>query len=117
MCIQNAKRRARKAGAGGGGITTARWKELVVQAGGVCAYCLVSDAKSADHFIPLSAGGIDAPENILPCCISCNSRKGTFQPDVWVIKTFGQARLKEIREKWRHLAAPVIQETNGACRP
>lgn len=103
MCIQNARRRARKAGVGGGGITSAQWKELVRLANGVCAYCLLSEARSADHFVPLSAGGLDAVTNILPACISCNSRKGAKRPDVWIAKTFGSERLAAVLEKWSHL--------------
>lgn len=43
---------------------------------GRCSYCLryTSDL-TADHIVPFSKGGSDAPDNLVPACQSCNSRK------------------------------------------
>lgn len=41
----------------------------------LCAYCVNSKATSIDHVIPLSKGGTNFVENLLPACIPCNSRK------------------------------------------
>lgn len=53
-----------------------------------CAYCgkalnmqIEPDSFSCDyaidHVVPKSKGGTNALENLLPCCKSCNSSKGT----------------------------------------
>lgn len=42
--------------------------------GGLCAYCPAS-ATTWDHLVPVSAGGRTIPGNIVPACVSCNSRK------------------------------------------
>ena len=43
--------------------------------GGLCAYCPLP-AATWDHLVPVSAGGRTVPGNIVPACVSCNSRKG-----------------------------------------
>lgn len=42
---------------------------------GRCAYC-PEPATTWDHVLPVSAGGRTVPGNIVPACVSCNSRKG-----------------------------------------
>lgn len=39
-----------------------------------CAYC-GQPADTIDHVIPVSAGGTNHRENLVPCCRSCNQRK------------------------------------------
>ena len=52
----------------------AKRKESLVGAGNRCAYCGgVGD--TIDHVIPRSRGGLDIPENAVPCCQACNSAK------------------------------------------
>jgi 5-methylcytosine-specific restriction endonuclease McrA len=48
-----------------------------VRAIGVCAYCLAECRPTVDHVVPLLRGGVHAPENLVPACKGCNSRKGT----------------------------------------
>ncbi len=57
--------------------TEQEWLDLVACYDGLCGYCRSSEALSRDHKTPLSRGGSDYIENILPACQSCNSRKGT----------------------------------------
>lgn len=45
-----------------------------------CAYCLTARATETDHVVPLSKGGEDVVGNRVPCCSTCNQRKGT---SVW----------------------------------
>lgn len=55
-------------------------KEVWGKTGGRCAYCgkeLNPFIFSVDHLIPLSKGGPDETENMMPACKSCNSSKGT----------------------------------------
>jgi 5-methylcytosine-specific restriction endonuclease McrA len=49
---------------------------------GVCSYC-GAPATTHDHVIPKSRGGSDEPENIVPCCRFCNSRKGRRTVEEW----------------------------------
>jgi len=69
--------RARKAAAVGS-FTGAEWRALVERYGNVCAYDGARGPLEADHRIPLSRGGTNYIENILPACRSCNSRKHTL---------------------------------------
>ena len=46
-------------------------------AGYVCYYC-GQDATTADHVIPIAAGGDPiSQENLVASCVSCNSKKGS----------------------------------------
>lgn len=50
---------------------------MLLDHGAVCVYC--GDARNKvtqDHAQPVSRGGRDLPENILPACQRCNQRKG-----------------------------------------
>ena len=68
--------RARKAAALGS-FTSAEWLALVEQYGGRCGYCGEKPSRlHADHRIPLSRGGSNTIENIVPACGRCNGRKG-----------------------------------------
>ena len=81
--ISEAKRRARKKGLGHHPYTpsdldaTARifsWK---------CAYCDSAEIEHWDHFIPLSKGGPDSIDNLIPACQSCNVSKHAQDPCEW----------------------------------
>jgi 5-methylcytosine-specific restriction endonuclease McrA len=58
-----------------GAFTAQEWLALVAMYGGRCAYCGIEGPLEADHRIPLSRGGTNRIENILPACRSCNGRK------------------------------------------
>lgn len=47
---------------------------LTVDFGGLCAYC-PAPSTTWDHLVPVSKGGRTVPGNIVPACLSCNSRK------------------------------------------
>ncbi len=68
------RRRARRAG-NGGSHTVAEWREKVAEFGSRCAYCREEKPLTRDHVVPISRGGTDDIENIVPACRSCNSRK------------------------------------------
>lgn len=67
------KRRARVAGALGDGATLS---ELIAIHGSRCYLCQSSPATEVEHMTPLVRGGSNRPENLRPCCRSCNSSKG-----------------------------------------
>lgn len=51
-------------------------------AGQMCVYCF-APAEHADHYIPLSRGGLHCRENIVPACDHCNKSKNNLMPDEW----------------------------------
>lgn len=75
---QRRRRVARLAGAPGS-FTAEEFRALVEAHGGRCAYCGKRTDLTADHRIPLcrtERSPTNWIENILPACLSCNSRKG-----------------------------------------
>ena len=48
---------------------------------GICWYCGEKTNPwlnfCIDHIIPVSMGGMDNLKNLVPCCRSCNAKKGT----------------------------------------
>ena len=76
------RRRARLAGSNSPGVTREEWAETVEAFGGQCAYC-PRPATTIDHIEPIARGGLDAPENVVPACRSCNSSKGAKPLLIW----------------------------------
>lgn len=75
---RDARRRARKAAAPINNFTAKQWRALCKAAGYRCAYChkkFPFKQLTQDHIIPLSKGGSHTLANIVPACLSCNSRK------------------------------------------
>lgn len=58
-----------------------------------CWYCGATENLSLDHMTPQSRGGTDCIENLLTCCHSCNSAKGskTFAEYIAFLKDTGEA--------------------------
>lgn len=50
---------------------------------GRCSYCGSEEHPSLDHLFPKFVGGVDAPENLVFCCRSCNSSKGKRDALEW----------------------------------
>lgn len=72
----DARYRANKNNCAVNDFTAAQWRRLKEMYGGRCAYCTRSSARlEQDHVIPLSRGGNNTMNNMLPACKSCNSRK------------------------------------------
>jgi len=51
-----------------------------------CCYCGSKASLSVDHLLPRARGGIDAGENMVWSCKSCNSSKGKRDVLVWLNK-------------------------------
>lgn len=76
MVFVNAVRRGRKK-ANGGVFTKKEWLLLLDKYDYRCYYCKQKFEKlSVDHYIPLSKGGKNSIDNIVPACLSCNCKKG-----------------------------------------
>jgi len=70
------KRRALKIGATVGVFTDKDVADKFAEWGNCCIYCGVSNgAMTADHLVPLSRGGEHMLGNLVPACLSCNSKK------------------------------------------
>lgn len=64
-------------------LTPAQIEETLEYFGYRCGYCLVDlrtlseSQRTLDHITPIVKGGSNTQANIIPCCKSCNSRKGS----------------------------------------
>jgi len=64
-----------RARAAEGQFTSAEWRALVQRYEGKCAYRGEVGPLQVDHRVPLSRGGTNSIDNILPACRSCNGHK------------------------------------------
>lgn len=71
----------RRRAAGGQSFAAAEWLALLAWHNGSCAYCGSKVLVEIDHRIPLTRGGSNLIDNILPACRRCNRRKGTMTED------------------------------------
>ena len=68
-------RRARSRGAAGS-FTTQEWDNLIKTFNYSCAYCKKKTKHlTVDHILPLSKGGSNYIDNIVPSCLKCNCSK------------------------------------------
>ncbi len=66
-----------------GFFTATEWQKIVARQKGRCANCGCKNPLTADHIVPLSAGGCSYIWNIQGLCPQCNSRKqAKLTPDV-----------------------------------
>lgn len=72
-------------------VTLRDWIALRDAFGSRCAYCgeRVFTRLAMEHVAPLSRGGEDHADNILPSCPACNSSKGDLHPLEWVFYVHG----------------------------
>lgn len=72
----NAKRRALQRNAPVNDLTAQQWAEIRAAYRHRCVYCHCKPKRlTMDHVIPLSGGGPHTASNVVPACVSCNSRK------------------------------------------
>jgi 5-methylcytosine-specific restriction endonuclease McrA len=58
--------------------------DVLSRDGFVCHYC-GQDATTADHVIPIKAGGDPISlDNMVACCVMCNSKKGSRSEGVFL---------------------------------
>lgn len=60
-------------------LTAEEWIEILKEYKFKCAYCgcefTLFNRETRDHVIPISKGGDNIKENVIPACRSCNSKK------------------------------------------
>jgi 5-methylcytosine-specific restriction endonuclease McrA len=60
-------------------LTSDEWLNILKEYNYKCAYCGCefneNNMPTREHIIPVSKGGQNVKENIIPACISCNSKK------------------------------------------
>lgn len=78
--VKRAKEQAYRARrtAAPGSFTGAEWLALVTRWGNVCAYRGEPGPLEPDHRVPLTRGGTNYIDNILPACRNCNAQKHTM---------------------------------------
>lgn len=72
------RRRARLLNGNSSGVSPSEWAAILEQFGNLCAYCRKPNGTKKlerDHVIPVSKGGLDEPDNVVPACRGCNGRK------------------------------------------
>lgn len=89
------RRKARKKGALGS-YTVAEWRALLASVEGRCVYC-DAEATTADHVVPLSRGGTDYIDNIVPACAPCNISKGAKLLEEWLLPALALSVLADDR--------------------
>ena len=86
---------------GGRITTTAWWKAYLALAGGRCAYCHASEETlTVEHIEPLSRGGTNTADNLLPVCADCNQAKADLT-------------LAEFVDEWAFAAADGVAHPLG----
>lgn len=69
------------------------WQDKLAAHGYACTYCGRTDVQlSKDHVVPVSTGGSDHIDNIVPACRSCNSSKHARDVAVWLSNRASQTR-------------------------
>ena len=102
------RRRARLADAAGS-FTYAEWLALTLSYRERCAYCGGGGPPQVEHRVPLSLGGTNSIDNILPACRRCNARKHTLTDEEFRARLAAEARgerwLREAPLEWSYDAA------------
>jgi 5-methylcytosine-specific restriction endonuclease McrA len=70
--------------ANGGKFTARQWQLLLKLYDHKCAYCGKPGKLTIDHIIPISRGGLNVIENIVPACQTCNFSKSASELRTWI---------------------------------
>lgn len=67
--------------------TAQEWRTKVRSYAGMCHYCGRPWGASLhkDHLVPVSRGGSDGIDNVVPSCADCNLSKGTVPADHFIV--------------------------------
>lgn len=75
-----------------------------------CVYCGAAENLSLDHLIPRKRGGLDRGDNLVYCCRSCNSSKGSTDMVEWHLSAGKFPPLNVLR---RYLKLAIIYCTEN----
>lgn len=104
----NARKKAESFGITGPHATRGEIRDKFSLLGDCCYYCGTGKRLTVDHMIPLSRGGSNKIDNIVPSCFSCNCRKNNYTHKEFKEKQNG-------RYKPSPLATPS-QGDEGDCK-
>lgn len=81
-----------------GSYTYDEWQNVLEEFNHECAYCGATGSLTVDHIIPLSRGGLNEIQNLVPACKSCNTSKGIKDAIEWYSSRpfYDQARADRI---------------------
>ncbi len=80
------------------------WSKLKQRYNQCCAYCGASGVPlEREHVIPLSRGGANTANNIVPSCGPCNRSKGTLTGDEFVAMRTNRAERLRVRRSDRNV--------------
>jgi 5-methylcytosine-specific restriction endonuclease McrA len=83
--LQQSKRRAVMRG-NAATLTAEEWRLVLDVYEGRCAYCRCGGPMTIDHLVPVMAGGEHVRGNVVPACLSCNSKKNDAALDVALLR-------------------------------
>ena len=75
-----------------------------------CIYCNAETQLVADHATPLSRGGSDAIDNIVPACSACNNKKHIMTYDEFVETLDEKDRMRLLIEDYIMFNSEVLEE-------
>jgi len=93
------RRRARSIGLDGS-LTDREWMLILDAFGGKCAYCLSEDYQVLEHVVPIALGGPTNKLNVVPACVSCNTRKFDHDP----VECMGKDKIDSILARLKEIA-------------
>jgi 5-methylcytosine-specific restriction endonuclease McrA len=82
ISVINKNLNARKLGAVGS-FTLKEYKKRLDLYNNHCGYCFIGETYTVDHIIPISKGGTNYIDNIMPACLRCNGQKRDYLLEEW----------------------------------
>lgn len=84
--------------------------EVMARDGYACKYCHATEVQlTVDHVVPRTLGGQDTLENLVACCIPCNSGKTSTRPPLSLLERIDDETLRWAAAQ-RQVAADIAKE-------
>lgn len=81
--VMNRNWNAKKLGANGS-FTAEELLKKITELEKRCGYCLEGEPYTIDHILPISKGGSNYIDNIMPACLKCNGQKRDYTIKDWL---------------------------------